>query len=1256
MQAIFSGTERYRVIRKLGEGGMGVVYEVQDTQRGERVALKTLRKPDPEKIYRLKREFRALANLNDPNLISLYELVVSDDVCFFTMELVDGVRIIQHVRGTSASSADTGASSNDQRTTDSQGTTPSSSSIPVLLDPERVLESSRQSSQTHAEAASVFNEPRLRSALYQLSRGLVRLHSTGRVHRDIKPSNIRVTGEGHLILLDFGLVAEVDDPQASAHGKAVGTGIYMAPEQGFGESPTPAADWYSVGIILYEALTGRPPFRGSLTKIVLDKQQALPPPPSELAPGVPPDLDQLCMELLAIRPEDRPPGDQILKRLAMSRSQASAYPARRRAVQVTGTAPFTGRRHELAQLVRALSSAAAGRAHMVLLSGSSGIGKTMLIRQLLDQERARRSDMVVLQGRCYDSESVSFQAIDSLVDDLSRFWRQLPPHRAEELLPNEAALLTRLFPVLGRVPAVAGSPPIHAMADHQEMRTRAVAALQETLHRLARNQLLVLFLDDMQWAGTNTLRLLTDLMREPAPPSLLLILSTRPEGRDHLHRIMPAAEPLQLDALSDESAQELARHLLKPEMAGLAPRIAAEAAGNPFFIIELAQYVQSGERVTLDSIRLEDLLSQQIQELGEAARRVLEIVALAGAYIKTRTLSRAAGLAKTQLVRELRELRAMKLVRMSGTRSNDRVEPFHDRIREATLASLAGSSRRDHHRALALALSGKGSEEQLSFHWRGAGEHDRAAEHAQTAAAEAMTRLDFDRAANLYRMALGLGSHDADQERALMMTLGEALSNAGRPAEAAEVLTAAADGAEPSLRLELQRLSVDELLRGGYVEEGLHASIELLTQIGMRFARTPWHALLSIVVRRSWLRIRGLRWHERPVSEIPPATLNRIDVCWSLSVGLAAVDTIRSADFQTRALIMALRTGEPFRIGRSLVGEAILNACQGSGRARLLQALSTELVKRTADPYLIAFQHFLKAYFAYYLDNDWRLSLNHLRKTEELYRAHKGKGWEVDSAQLWTHFTRLYLGELRDLPQIIAATIHEAEQRGDLYLAVSLRTRANLVWLIGDDAEEARRQLDVAVQSWMPVSVTYQLQHFFVLLAGCEIALYSGMATEAEERMARAKRPLRRSLLLSVPMVLLEATFLEARIELAQGAAWPSTHLEPALRKVRRLIKKVRRVRVPLSRAFASLLEAGSAKLAGDTDDCEASLRQAVVQLEELETMLYANAAKRRLGELIGGRKGAELISTADTWMSGQGIKSPARMTALLVPGWPYPG
>src|SRR5262249_16928831 len=117
------------------------------------------------------------------------------------------------------------------------------------------------------------DEPRLRRALKQLALGLHALHSAGMVHRDVKPSNILVTGDGRVVLVDFGLVAELHgaSKRDAFGGAVVGTAGYMAPEQAGGDVG-PAADWYSVGCIIYQALTGRLPFTGSATRILTDKQ------------------------------------------------------------------------------------------------------------------------------------------------------------------------------------------------------------------------------------------------------------------------------------------------------------------------------------------------------------------------------------------------------------------------------------------------------------------------------------------------------------------------------------------------------------------------------------------------------------------------------------------------------------------------------------------------------------------------------------------------------------------------------------------------------------------------------------------------------------------------------------------------------------------------------------------------------------------------------------------------------------------------
>ena len=215
----FEGNARFELRRVLGEGGMGLVYEAFDREREMVVALKTVNAIDAQSIYRLKTEFRSRVDLEHRNLVRLGELLHEDGHWFFTMELVEGWPFLDWVR--------------------------------------------------NGDGAV---EAKLRDAVRQLATGVEALHRAGKVHRDLKPSNVLVTRKGRVVILDFGLVGESSQALHSAGVDLVGTAAYMAPEQARSPSVTAAADTYSIGVMIYEALAGRLPFDGSPLEILMRKQ------------------------------------------------------------------------------------------------------------------------------------------------------------------------------------------------------------------------------------------------------------------------------------------------------------------------------------------------------------------------------------------------------------------------------------------------------------------------------------------------------------------------------------------------------------------------------------------------------------------------------------------------------------------------------------------------------------------------------------------------------------------------------------------------------------------------------------------------------------------------------------------------------------------------------------------------------------------------------------------------------------------------
>ena len=1260
----FQGTERFAIEGRLGAGAFGVVYRAFDRERDAAVALKTLRRADVEALYRLKQEFRSLQGITHPNLVALYELLEDAGQWFFTMELVNGTNFLDYVWGVAAlASGRTPSPEAPAATTRSHEPAPDdgSAGAPGPSDP-------KPPPAHHVP----LNADRLRVALRQAVEGTRALHAAGKLHRDIKPSNVLVSNEGRVVLLDFGLVTELGGPHPERSLSVVGTPTYMSPEQSTGRPITAASDWYSLGVVLYQALTGRRPFEGDFVEMMWEKQHREAPAPGDLALGIPEDLDRLCRDLLRPDPAERPTGEQILHRLSGARPRRStasaAAPAR--------PAPFVGRESHLAALQAAYDAARGGHAAAVYVSGGSGMGKTALVRRFLDG--LRPEDAVVLAGRCYERESVPYKAFDSLVDSLSQHLKKLPSAQAEALLPRDVLALARLFPVLRRVEAIAGARRrVLEIPDSQELRRRAFGALKELFGRMADQKPLVLFIDDLQWGDVDSAALLGELLRPPDPPPLLLVAAYRSEDADTsplLRALAPRraiesgeAREIVVGELSPAEAQGLARALLadaRPATSN-AEAIARESGGNPLFIDELVRYVRANADAPRHAGPAEGepsdatiarVIQSRLRLLPEEARRLLEIAAVAGQPVALAVAKQAADLPAVD--EAAAALRHGHLVRTRGSDRGEEIEPYHDRIREAVVANLSADRLRFLHRRLALALESSDAPdpETLALHFQEAGENSRAATYAVTAATRASEALAFDRAARLYRLAIDLGAaEDRAARRELHMRLGDALANAGRGGEAARAYLAAAEGAPSADALELRRRAADQLFRSGHLDEGIPLMEAVLARIGLKLFDTPLRALVSFIYHRILIRLRGIEYRERDASQISAEKLFRVDTCWTVTVGFLNVNPARAKGFGNRHLLLALKAGEPYRAARAIAFEAALSATDGwrlKNRTDGLLKRAIALAERVNHPHAIGLANMATSAAAY-LEGRWRNCWDTAQNAEEILRDRcTGVAWERDFTHIFSLRALFYLGEIKEISHRLPALIMEARERDDLLAAATLRIRHSyLALLAADEPARARENLQDAIAHWSRAG--FWSQHYYALVAETEIALALDEGRLARQLLTENWRVLERSRLLWVQLFRIESRHLLARTALAAAAevGAPGERVDVLLRAAERDARRIEREHVHWGDPLAALVRAAAAATRREMETAVRSAAAAEKGFDAADMALHAAVARRRRGELVGGDEGRALVAEADAWMAGQGIKNPARFAAMLAPG-----
>ncbi len=1316
-------SKRFEVVARLGAGGMGVVYEAIDHEGGARVALKTIRDPQAGSLLRFKNEFRALHDLRHPNLVSLGELHEEDGAWFFTMELIDGVDFLRWVRsGRARGFVDSGTITPDRkirlqtpisRVTDSEvvarAIVDRIASSPTVIAPSndaisavgsRVVPSDASSGDDAVAARGQtligppaetvradsgghprvpFDEARLRSGLRQLAQGLQALHQAKRIHRDIKPSNLIVSREGRVVLLDFGLVSEMRG-SGSTNVEVVGTAEYMAPEQASAKHIGGEADWYAVGVLLFEVMVGRFPFEGTAIQVLSEKQRAEAPRASSFVPDLPADLDRLCADLLARDPAARPTAEEILARLADVDVASSHAP---NAEPTLSDDPFVGREREREALHDAATPALdpeLAQPVTVTLEGESGVGKSALLARFLEELSRRVPDAVLLRGRCYERESVTFKAFDGIVDALATHLRALRPVEAAGLVPRYAALLLEAFPVLGVVPALAQAPiPRAAIASPAERRNRLFDAMRELFQRLRAISPVVLAIDDVQWADRDSLLLLQEILRQPDGPPLLVVGTSRPLASAGSAAIDPATPSraglaslgvkthlLRIGRLPADEARALAETLLAARSSSRPPTmlslkisldldaIVRESGGHPLFIDALVRHACAEGATTGPAIRLDDALWQRVTSLEPAVRRLVEVVGLMGSPVPIDLVRVAAEVPGDKIGDVVRQAKALNLVKTTGPRLTDRIAPYHDRVRESVTARLSADDRRTLHATIARAIAAEAPQEieLLAEHSLGAGAIAAAVEHFRAAAKKAFDALAIDRAADLYARAIELGIDDATARRETTIALGDALATAGRGAEAAATYERArAWVTDENVEFELRRRVAEQLLQSGYLREGRQAIASVLQRLGIPYARSPIVALLKALVRKLYVRLRGYRFEVRERSEVAARDLVRLDVLWTAVRGLMFIDFLRGFDFQSRYMLEALRVGDRRHLANGFAAEASSGAASGAkglSRAPMLFAKLDQVSAPIDDPAVLAHNHSHRS-FKHYMAGEFIAA----RREGELGMAMYadlclGVNWYLSAMRRYLAYTYYYLGDFLELQRRLKPWRGDAHRRSDLFAMANLSLGvANVSFLIDDDVEGARHDVARTMERWKIEGFT--TQHLQAIVAEVQCDLYCGDAPCAWRRVHASWRAIERSLLLKARNLNLEARHLRARAAVAAALpARDATLLAIAEREVRQL----RRDGLDWSRGFAELVAAAIAHQRGDKLQAETSLHAAIDAFSRVEMLLYASAARARLGAIVGGAAGDAMVVDAARAFRAQGVARPERMIATMAPGF----
>jgi serine/threonine protein kinase len=730
----------YRILEPLGHGGMGVVYRARHTGSERAVALKTVKISAPKWLDSIRREIDALTRIRHPGIVRIVEHGVHEGRPWYAMDLLEGEslrhfgdRIWSPYRSFSAHVGSTDAVG---ATDDASGEFPATAG----LEPEP-----RSGNQIRASGALPVAAGELRAVLHLVRRvcaTLAFLHGEGFVNCDLKPENVVLVAD-QPVIIDFGLTAHHpggSGREALEVQRAMsGTLPYMSPEQIRGEFVDARSDIYSIGCMLYELVTGRPPFLGAPRAIMSQHLSSPPVPPSELVEGLSSELERVMLKLL----EKELPGrfgfaDEVAAVLAELSGDVHRLPHFPPARPYLYRPRFVGRDPVVAKLAAMRDRASAGSGSIALLAGESGVGKTRVAMELTRVLPSFRMRIVTSESSLLSTPgagpvgSAPLNAVRPLLRAAADRCQEGGAEVTDRLLGERRSVLALYEPLLAQVPAKEDlTPPVPLALEAS--RQRLFRYLAEMLASFAHDQPILWVLDDLSWADELSLDFLKSLTREYLESTPVFILGTyRSEevtdpvteiaGLPHVTQVdLPR---LQQNAVSSMIADMLALTDPKDDFVEFVGR---QAEGNPFFVAEHVRTAVTervlfrdnryswqiagrtgGGAISFESLplprSLRELIDHRLRKLTPLAQEAGVVAAVIGREMDVDVLEEIGGFSEGAAAVAMDELLRRQILEQPEP---GRVRFAHDKLREVVYTQAPAERLKDLHARAGLALEAR---------------------------------------------------------------------------------------------------------------------------------------------------------------------------------------------------------------------------------------------------------------------------------------------------------------------------------------------------------------------------------------------------------------------------------------------------------------------------------------------------------------------------------------------------------------------